>query len=68
VRSVVVFVDGKRVKTTKRRRFSVRVNVRNMKAGTHVLRVVVTDSGGRKRSLRQLFRKCRPLAQPVFTG
>lgn len=68
LRSVVVTIDGKRVKRTTRKRFSVRVSVRHLKPGTHVLRIVATDSGGRKTTLRQLFQRCRVRAQPSFTG
>jgi predicted outer membrane repeat protein len=68
LRSVVVTIDGKRVKRTTRRRFSVQVSVRGLKSGTHVLRVVATDSGNRTTTIRRLFRRCRPPAQPAFTG
>jgi hypothetical protein len=68
LRSVHVTLDGMRVRTTKRKRFSVRINARKLAPGTHVLRVVATDSGGRKTTLRQLFRRCRPPTQPAFTG
>jgi len=68
LRSVHVMLDGKLVRKTTKKRFSVHVNVRRLKAGTHVIKVVATDSGGRKTTLRQLFRRCRPPAQPAFTG
>lgn len=68
LRSVHVMLDGKLVRTTKRKRFSVHLNTRKLSPGTHVLRVVATDSGGRKTSIRRLFRRCRPPAQPAFTG
>jgi hypothetical protein len=68
LRRVDVMVDGKRVKRVKRRRFSVQVNARHLKPGMHVLRVVATDSANRKTSLRRFFRRCRPPAQPAFTG
>jgi hypothetical protein len=68
LKRVDVTIDGHRVKRTKRRRFSVQVSVRDLKPGMHVLRVVATDSGNRKTTLRRLFRRCRPPAQPAFTG
>jgi hypothetical protein len=68
LRSVLVSVDGKRVMKTTRKRFSVHINARHLRAGSHVLRVVATDSDGRKTTLRRLFRRCRPPAQPAFTG
>jgi hypothetical protein len=68
LRSVRVMLDGRHLRTTRHKRFSVQVNARRLAPGTHVLRVVATDSGGRKTTLRQLFRRCRPPAQPAFTG
>lgn len=68
LRSVLVSVDGKRVMKTTRKRFSVHINARKLSAGSHVLRVVATDSGGRKTTLRRLFRRCRAQTQPAFTG
>jgi hypothetical protein len=68
LRSVHVMLDGRQVRTTKRKRFSVHIDTRGLSAGTHVIRVVATDSGGRKTTLRQLFRRCRPPTQPAFTG
>jgi hypothetical protein len=61
-------LDGRLVRTTTRKRFSVHINARHLTPGTHVLRIVATDSGGRKTTLRQLFRRCRPPVQPAFTG
>ena len=68
LRSVLVSVDGKRVMKTTRKRFSVHINARRLHAGSHVLRVVATDSNGRKTTLKRLFRRCRPQTQPAFTG
>jgi hypothetical protein len=65
---VTVLVDGKRVMKTTRKRFSVHVNARRLSAGSHVLRVVAIDSGGRRTALQQVFRRCRPPTQPAFTG
>ena len=68
LRSVHVMLDGKRVRTTTRERFSVRLDARRLAPGTHILRVIATDSGGRRTTLRRLFRRCRPPTQPAFTG
>lgn len=68
LRSVDVLLDGKRIKRTTRKRFSVRVNARRLKPGMHVLRVVATDSTSRKTTIRRLFRRCRVVTSPAFTG
>lgn len=68
LRRVDVMLDGKRVRRTTRRRFSVRINTRGLSSGAHVLRVTATDSNGRTTSLRQIFRRCLRKAQPAFTG
>ena len=46
----------------------VRIDARKLAPGTHILRVTATDSGGRTTTLRRLFRRCRPPAQPAVTG
>ena len=68
LRSVDVLLDGHRIKRTTRRRFSVRVHAASLRPGTHVLRIVATDSGRRKTTIRRLFRRCRVVAAPAFTG
>jgi hypothetical protein len=68
LRSVHVLLDGRLVKRARRRRFSVSIDARRLTPGTHELRVVATDSGGRSTSLRRLFTRCRPLLPPAFTG
>jgi hypothetical protein len=68
LRSVVVLLDGHRIKRTTKARFSVRVHAGNLKPGMHVLRIVATDSGSRKTTLRRLFRRCRVVTAPAFTG
>jgi hypothetical protein len=68
VRSIRVTLDGRHLKRTTRRRFSVGVDAHRLATGTHVLRVVVTDSAGRTTTFRRLFRRCRPPDRPLFTG
>jgi hypothetical protein len=64
-------VDGRRVRSTTRRRFSVRVNVRRLRAGRHRLRLVATDSAGNRTVVNRRFTVCARPAQraaPRFTG
>jgi hypothetical protein len=68
LRSAVVLLDGHRIKRTTKARFSVRVHAGKLKPGMHVLRIVATDSGSRKTTLRRLFRRCRVVTAPAFTG
>jgi hypothetical protein len=68
VRSIRVTLDGRHLMRTKRRRFSVGIDARRLATGTHVLRVAVTDSAGRRSTFRRLFRRCRPPDRPLFTG
>ena len=68
LRSVDVLLDGHRIKRTTKRRFSVRVHAGKLKPGTHVLRIVATDSASRKTTIRRLFQRCRIVAAPAFTG
>ncbi len=65
---MTVLVDGKRVLKTTRKRFSVHINAHRLSVGSHLLRVVAVDSGGRRTALQQLFRRCRPPTLPAFTG
>jgi hypothetical protein len=70
--SVRVTVDGRRVRSTTRSRFSVTINVRRLKAGRHRLRIVATDSAGNRTTVNRSFTKCAAPAQrreaPRFTG
>jgi Bacterial Ig domain len=73
VKSVKVTLDGKKLKTTSKSRFTLRINLKKLKAGHHKLRTVVTDQAGNtKRSTRTIARcaaaKPRRQAGPRFTG
>lgn len=69
LRRVIVQVDGRTVKRTKKKRFSVNVAAGSMRAGRHTLRVIAVDSRGNRRVTSRTFRRCaRPAQVPVFTG
>jgi hypothetical protein len=72
LRSVVVRVDGKKIKSKKfsgaptDASFRVRVSTRGFKAGLHTLATKVTDTRGKSKSKSVHFSICKP--KPVFTG
>jgi hypothetical protein len=72
VRSVRVTLDGRRLTTSRRARFTVRVNPRRLRAGSHRLRIVATDTAGRRRIVNRTIRVCSAQrerrATPRFTG
>jgi sugar lactone lactonase YvrE len=70
IRSVVVYLDGRRIATSSRATFSVLVRASKLKAGTHRLRVVATDATGRRITRTQTFKRCARAARarPRFTG
>lgn len=71
VRRVRVTLNGRRLVTTRRSNFAVRVPARRLRAGRHRLTVVVRDRNGRRARVSRTFRRCpRPAQQrpPVFTG
>jgi uncharacterized repeat protein (TIGR01451 family) len=69
IRRVIVTLDGRTIKRTTRKRFSVQVNAASMRSGRHVLRVVAIDRAGNRRTVARSFRRCaRPAQAPVFTG
>lgn len=73
IKTVKVTLDGKTIKTTTKGRFTLRINMKKLKAGRHRLRTVVTDQAGNtKVSTRTLARcaaaKPRKKAAPRFTG
>ena len=73
LKSVRVTLDGKRVASTQKKRFTVAVNGRKLKAGRHRLVVVATDKAGKKTTLRRTISVCaaaKPRRQtgPRFTG
>jgi uncharacterized repeat protein (TIGR01451 family) len=69
LRRVVVTVDGRTLRRTKSKRFSVSVPANNMRAGRHTLRVLAVDARGNRRTVSRSFRRCAPpVIAPVFTG
>lgn len=72
VRRVVVRLDGRRIRSTSRRRFVLRINVRRLDAGRHALRIVATDRAGNRTIVRRTLVRCAQRAAPVqvphFTG
>ena len=71
LRSVRVLLDGKRIMSTRKKRFTVRIPGAQLRSGRHRLRVIATDSSGRKVRISRALRRCaRPAqrVQPHFTG
>ena len=69
LRSVRVFVDGKLIKRTTQKRFSVWVKFRGLSSGRHTIRVVAVDREGDRGVASKSFRICAPAApDPDFTG
>jgi uncharacterized repeat protein (TIGR01451 family) len=69
LRRVVVTVDGRTLRRTKSKRFSVNVPANSMRAGRHTLRVLAVDARGNRRTVSRSFRRCAPpVVAPVFTG
>jgi hypothetical protein len=69
MRRVDVFVNGKRIKRSTRKQFSVWVNVSGLRSGSNTIRVVAVDPDGRRDVASSSFRRCaRAVASPAFTG
>ena len=69
IRSVRVYLDGKRIKSTKLTRFSLRINVRGLRVGPHRITVVAVDRAGNRSVTRRRFGRCAlTVAAPRFTG
>jgi hypothetical protein len=62
-----VFLDGKRVKRSSKKSFSVPLPAKSLSAGVHRLRVVATDKAGNTRTRKASFQRCEPQAIS-FTG
>jgi len=65
-----VALDGKRVASTKRSKFSVVVKVTSLRRGRHVLRGVASGASGAKATKVRTFSRCaaRKRVAPRFTG
>jgi hypothetical protein len=69
MRRVSVFLDGKLIKQSSSKRFSVWVSVRGLRAGRSTIRVVAVDRRGRRDVASRSFRRCaRAAPSPDFTG
>jgi hypothetical protein len=73
VKSVTVSLDGKKIKTTTKSRFTLRIKMNKLKPGKHTLRTVATDQAGTKRTSTRTLARCaaakpRRQAGPRFTG
>jgi len=69
IRSVSVYLDGRRVRRTSRTRFSLRIEVRGLRAGPHRITVVARDRAGKRAVMTRRFGRCAiKVAVPRFTG
>lgn len=69
IRRVSVFLDGKLIKQSSSKRFSVWVSVQGLRVGRNTIRVVAVDREGRRDVTSQSFRRCaRAAPNPDFTG
>ncbi len=73
VKSVVVKLDGRRIKSTKRGSFTLTINGKKLKAGRHRLTITATNAAGQVTTTRKSFSVCkaakpRRKAAPRFTG
>jgi hypothetical protein len=70
LKAVRVTLDGRTIKRSTRRSFSVRVNAARLSSGRHTLRIKAVDRGNRTRTVTRRFSRCArvPVARPRFTG
>ena len=73
VKSVVVKLDGKKIKSTAKGSFTLTINSKKLKAGRHRLTITATDSAGHVTTTHKSFSVCkaakpRHKAAPRFTG
>jgi hypothetical protein len=69
MRKVSVFLDGKLIKRSTAKRFSVWISVVGLRAGRNTIRVVAVDRRGRRDAASRSFRRCgRAAPSPDFTG
>jgi Tol biopolymer transport system component len=73
VKSVVVKLDGRRIKSTKKGSFTLTINGKKLKAGRHRLTITATNAAGQVTTTRKSFSVCkaakpRRKAAPRFTG
>jgi Tol biopolymer transport system component len=73
VKSVVVKLDGRRIKSTSRGSFTLTINGKKLKSGRHRLTITATDTNGKTTTTHKSFSVCkaakpRRQAAPRFTG
>ncbi|MCW2922114.1 MAG: hypothetical protein JWL76_1988 [Thermoleophilia bacterium] len=69
IRRVDVFLDGRRLRTTRLTRLALTVRIRGLQIGRHRLTVVAWDRAGNRASTTRSFARCAvQLAAPRFTG
>ena len=69
MRRVDVFVDGKLIKRSTHKQFSVWVRVAGLRSGRNTIRVVAVDLNGKRDTASRSFRRCAPaVPSPNFTG
>jgi hypothetical protein len=73
VKRVTVKLDGKKIQTTTKKRFKLRVNAKKLKAGRHRLTITAVDTNGGVTTIRRTFSVCKAVAPkrrvaPRFTG
>jgi hypothetical protein len=62
-----IFLDGDRIRRTKKKKITVTIDASSLDAGRHQIRVESTDAVGRTRVKRANFRRCAPVSIN-FTG
>jgi hypothetical protein len=73
IKSVKVYIDGKRIKSTRLTRFSLKIRVRGLRVGAHRITVVARDRAGNRSVTKRRFARCAlvvaaPRFAPRFTG
>jgi len=69
MRRVSVYLDGKLIKRSTAKRFSVWISVVGLRSGRNTIQVVAVDRRGRRDTASRSFRRCgRAAPSPDFTG
>jgi Tol biopolymer transport system component len=73
VKSVVVKLDGRRIKSTSKGSFTLTINGKKLSAGRHRLTITATNAAGQVTTTRKTFSVCKAVkprrkAAPRFTG
>jgi hypothetical protein len=69
IKRASVYLDGRLLKRTSVKRFSIRINVRGLRVGQHRIRLVAVDRRGNRSVTTRRFARCAlAAAAPRFTG